>query len=40
MQVSLTLDNYVVSGPDGVGVTQSFQHLIESGSFVKSELAG
>ena len=37
-QVSLTLDNYVVTGPDGVGVTQTFQQLIESGSFVKSEL--
>ena len=40
MQVSLALDNYVVSGPEGVGVTQTFQSLIESGSFIKSELAG
>ena len=40
MQVSLTLDNYVVSGPKGVGVTQTFQNQIESGSFVKSEMTG
>lgn len=38
LQVSLALDNYVVSGPEGLRLSMSLQRLLESCSFVKSEL--
>jgi pyruvate/2-oxoglutarate dehydrogenase complex dihydrolipoamide acyltransferase (E2) component len=37
-QVSLSLDNYVVTGPEGLALATSFQKLLESSSFAKSEL--
>jgi pyruvate/2-oxoglutarate dehydrogenase complex dihydrolipoamide acyltransferase (E2) component len=38
LQVSLSLDNYVVSGPEGLKLSLFFQQLLESCDFVKSEL--
>ena len=38
LQVSLALDNYVVSGPEGLAISLSFQELLETCSFVKREL--
>ena len=38
LQASLALDNYVVSGPEGLQLSLTFQQLLESCSFVKSEL--
>lgn len=38
LQASLALDNYVVSGPEGLALSMSFQELLETCSFVKSEL--
>ena len=37
-QVSLSLDNYVVTGPEGLALSMFFQKLLESCSFAKSEL--
>ena len=38
LNVALALDNYVVSGPDGLVLARTFQELLESCSFVESEL--
>lgn len=38
LQASLALDNYVVSGPEGLALSMSFQDLLETCSFVKNEL--
>lgn len=38
LQVSLSLDNYVVSGPEGLELSQTLKELLESCSFVKTEL--
>jgi pyruvate/2-oxoglutarate dehydrogenase complex dihydrolipoamide acyltransferase (E2) component len=38
LQVSLSLDNYVVSGPQGLELSLYFQQLLESCDFVKTEL--
>jgi hypothetical protein len=38
-KIALALDNYVVSGLDGVLVARKFQELLESCSFVEEELA-
>lgn len=38
LQVSLSLDNYVVSGPEGLSLSLFFQRLLENCDFVKSEL--
>lgn len=38
LNVALTLDNYVVSGPDGLLLARTFKELIESCSFVEPEL--
>ncbi|MDH3440420.1 MAG: 2-oxo acid dehydrogenase subunit E2 [Gammaproteobacteria bacterium] len=40
LQASLALDNYVVSGPEGLLLTQTFKQLVESCSFVDDELQG
>ena len=37
-QVALALDNFVASGPEGLQLALMFQELIESCSFVTSEL--
>lgn len=38
LQVALSLDNYVVSGPEGLELSLTFQELLETCSFVKDEL--
>lgn len=38
LQISLSLDNYVASGPEGLQLLQSLRQLLEGCSFVKSEL--
>lgn len=38
LRASLALDNYVVNGPEGVQLSQTFQQLLESCSFAKKEL--
>lgn len=38
LQVSLSLDNYVVSGPEGLQLSLYFQRLLENCDFVKNEL--
>ena len=40
LQVALALDNYVASGPEGLQLALMFQELLESCSFVTSELEG
>lgn len=37
-RVALGLDNYVISGIEGLGLARSFQTLCESGSFARDEL--
>lgn len=39
LHVALTLDNYVVSGSEGLALARTFQTLIENCSFAESELA-
>jgi pyruvate/2-oxoglutarate dehydrogenase complex dihydrolipoamide acyltransferase (E2) component len=38
-KVALGLDNYVISGLEGLNLARTFQQLCESGSFVEAELA-
>jgi pyruvate/2-oxoglutarate dehydrogenase complex dihydrolipoamide acyltransferase (E2) component len=38
LNVALALDNYVVSGPEGLLLARTFQELLESCSFVECEL--
>jgi acyl carrier protein len=38
LHVSLAVDNYIVSGPEAIGLAQTFQQLLETCSFVKTEL--
>lgn len=38
LHAALTVDNYVVTGPDGIALARTFQELIESCSFVESEI--
>ena len=38
LQASLALDNYVITGPEGLVLTQTFKQLVESCSFVDDEL--
>jgi len=38
MDVGLTLDNFVVGGPDGLQLALTFHQLLETCSFVKTEL--
>jgi pyruvate/2-oxoglutarate dehydrogenase complex dihydrolipoamide acyltransferase (E2) component len=38
LNVALALDNYVVSGPDGLMLAHTFRELLESCSFVEDEL--
>jgi len=38
LHVALAIDNYVVSGPDGLLLAHTFKTLLESCSFVESEL--
>jgi len=39
LQISLSLDNYVVSGPEGLGICVTLRELLESGSFIEDEIA-
>ena len=38
LQISLSLDNYVVSGPEGLDLCTALQELLESGDFVEDEI--
>ena len=39
LQVSLALDNFVVSGPEGLELCVTLQKLLESAAFVRDEIA-
>jgi len=38
LQISLSLDNYVVSGPEGLDLCTTLQELLESAAFVDDEI--